>query len=105
MKGMDGFMSDGTAVNMGDPNSMRDQGQTRNAVYTGQIHFNESKSASRLPYRTFLKRDGPANNTYYSFGGSKMIADEAGKDRYFNPVLRDGEYKPLHHETIIYRKD
>ena len=25
-KGMDGFMSDGTAVNMGDPNSMRDQG-------------------------------------------------------------------------------
>ena len=26
MKGMEGFMSDSTAVNLGDPNSMRDQG-------------------------------------------------------------------------------
>lgn len=43
-KAMDGFMSDGTALNMGDPNSMRDQGQTRNAVYNGQIKFNESKA-------------------------------------------------------------
>ena len=35
LKGMQGFMSDGTALNMGDPNSMRDQGGTRNAVYNG----------------------------------------------------------------------
>ena len=41
---MEGFMSDGTAVNMGDPNSMRDQGSTRNAVYNGQIKFNEGKA-------------------------------------------------------------
>lgn len=44
VKGMPGYMSDGTAVNMGDPSSMRDQGQTRNAVYNGAIKFNESKS-------------------------------------------------------------
>ena len=49
-KNMEGFMSDGTAVNLCDPNSMRDQGQTRNAVYNGHIRFSEAKSASRLPY-------------------------------------------------------
>lgn len=51
MKSMEGFMNDGTALNMGDPNSMRDQGQTRNAVYNGGINFNASKSMSRLPYK------------------------------------------------------
>ena len=44
-------MSDGTALNVGDPNSMRDQGQTRNAVYNGQIKFDEKQAMKRSPYK------------------------------------------------------
>ena len=51
IKAMDGFMSDGTALNMGDPNSMRNQGPTRNAIYNGQIEFNEQKAMARSPYK------------------------------------------------------
>ena len=89
MKAMEGFMSDGTALNVGDPNSMRDQGNTRNAVYNGQIRFKESKSVQK-PYKQFLRRDGPSNNTFYSFGGSKQIRDETEQDDHLlNPVFRD----------------
>lgn len=35
----DGFISNGTAVNMSDPSSMRDQGITRNAVYVAEIDW------------------------------------------------------------------
>jgi len=94
MKGMPGFMSDGTALNMGDPNSMRDQGATRNAVYNGQIRFNKAKSLNRLPYSQFLRRDGASNNTFYSFGGSKFIRDETENDQHvLNPIFRDYDNK------------
>ena len=59
MKQMNGHVSDGTALNLGDPSSMRDQGGVRNCVYTGAVSFNESKSMERLPYKQFLRRDGP----------------------------------------------
>lgn len=50
VKGLKGYMSDGTAVNLGDPSSMRDQGSTRNCVYNGRISFNEAKSMQRTQY-------------------------------------------------------
>ena len=98
-------MSDGTAVNMGDPNSMRDQGQTRNAVYNGAIKFNASKSVSRLPYQQFLRRDGASNNTFYSFGGSKFIRDETEREHLLNPVFRDYDGKIVPQEPVVFRKD
>lgn len=73
-------MADGTAVNMGDPSSMRDQGQTRNAVYNGRITFSNSKSMNKLPYHQFLPRDGAQNNSFYAFGGSKMIREETERE-------------------------
>ena len=107
MKGMPGFMSDGTALNMGDPNSMRDQGTTRNAVYNGQIRFSSSKSMNRLPYRQFMRRDGPSNNTFYSFGGSKMIRDETERQEHvLNPIFRDYDCKVGTHDApVVFRKD
>lgn len=36
-KRLKGFISDSTAVNMGDPSSMTDQGMTRNAIYRIEI--------------------------------------------------------------------
>jgi hypothetical protein len=104
-KNMEGFMNDGTALNVGDPNSMRDQGSTRNAVYNGQIHFNESKSMHRLPYKQYLRRDGPSNNTFYSFGGSKMIREETERDHMLNPIFRDYNGKVIPQDCIVYRKD
>ena len=98
-------MSDGTALNLGDPNSMRDQGQTRNAVYNGHIRFNQSKSLNRLPYRQFLRRDGPSNNTFYSFGGSKAIRDETEQNHLLNPIFRDYDGKVVQRDVIVYRKD
>ena len=99
-------MSDSTALNMGDPSSMRDQGQTRNAVYNGKIKFNESKSMNRLPYQTFLRRDGPQNNTFYSFGGSKYIRDETDRSEHLlNPAFRDYDGNIVPREVIVYRKD
>ena len=59
LKQMQGHVSDGTALNLGDPSSMRDQGGVRNCVYRGAVTFNDSKSMERLPYRQFLRRDGP----------------------------------------------
>ena len=107
MKAMPGFMSDGTALNMGDPNSMRDQGTTRNAVYNGQIRFSSSKSMNRLPYRQFMRRDGPSNNTFYSFGGSKMIREETERQEHvLNPIFRDYDCKVGTHDApVIFRKD
>lgn len=97
-------MSDGTALNLGDPNSMRNQGDTRNAVYNGQIKFKQSKSVQK-PYKQFLRRDGPSNNTFYSFGGSKTIRDETEQDHLLNPVFRDYNGKVVQNDVIIYRKD
>lgn len=37
LKRLKGFISDSTAVNMGDPSSMTDQGMTRNAIYRIEI--------------------------------------------------------------------
>ena len=105
-KGMEGFMSDGTAVNMGDPNSMRDQGSTRNAVYNGRITYNSSKSMQRLPYKPYMRRDGPSNNTFYSFGGSKYIREETEKTHLLNPIFRDYDGKVVAQDNIVvYRKD
>ena len=37
VKQMGGYVSDGSAFNLGDPSSMRDQGMPRNCVYTATI--------------------------------------------------------------------
>ena len=99
-------MSDGTALNLGDPNSMRDQGQVRNAVYNGRIKFNESKSMQRLPYDQFLRRDGPQNQSFYSFGGKKFIRDETERDHLLNPLFRDydGKVGTARSEMVVYPK-
>ena len=106
MKQMNGHVSDGTALNLGDPSSMRDQGGVRNCVYRGTVSFNESKSMERLPYKQFMRRDGPMNNSFYSFGGAKFIRDETERDQHLlNPLFRDYDGKVNEQDCIIYRKD
>ena len=106
MKQMQGFVSDGTALNMGDPNSMRDQGQTRNAVYNGAIKYNSHKSERSVPYKTFLRRDGAQNQSFYSFGGSKMIREETeGRGHLLNPAFKDYDGKVVSRDVITYSKD
>ena len=105
IKLMEGFMNDGTVLNMGDPSSMRDQGQTRNAVYNGNIRFNESKSMNRLPYNQYMRRDGPQNNSFYSFGGQKYIREETNKkDHLLTPLFRDYDGAIVPREVIVYPK-
>ena len=58
---------------------MRDQGLTRNAIYSAKIvDYDESQSrfsslgkSGKLRYSEFLRRDGPTNNSFYTFGGRR----------------------------------
>jgi len=74
-------------MNLSDPNSMCDQGITRNAEYKSSIAWGQEPEGK--PYEAFLRRDGATNNTFYSFGGSKRLRDATrDKSSMVNPVLR-----------------
>lgn len=72
MKRLGGYVLDSTYMNASDPNSMRDAGMTRNAVYVAQIG-NPVQSATRTPKRSaydrFIIPTAKNDNTTYSFGG------------------------------------
>jgi len=49
---------------------------------------------NRTPYDQFLKRDGPTNVGFYSFGGAKSIRDETERtDHLLTPIFRDYDGK------------
>ena len=109
---MSGFVNDGTAINMGDPSSMRDQGSTRNCIYNAVIKtepdFVSSRGSLRSvqPYNTYMRRDGPTNNGFYSFGGSKPYRIEAQQGKHLlNPYLIDYDNNLRNREVITYSKD
>lgn len=60
-----------------------------------------------MPYKSFLRRDGASNNTFYSFGGSKFIRDETERSEHLlNPIFRDYDGKVvISPETVVFRKD
>ena len=67
-------MIDSTYVNASDPNSMRDLGQTRNAVYTWHAdNTRVSHSASKSYNKFLVPKTKPSNHTFYSFGGRSGI--------------------------------
>lgn len=98
-------MNDSTYLNASDPNSMRDQGHTRNAVYNVGIEDNpklHSKYLSSIAfsktqsdfssegYAEYLRRNGATNNTFYSFGGKSGIKETIkGSNPLINPVFTD----------------
>ena len=44
----------------------------------------------RRQYDQFLRRDGPSNLGFYSFGGQKYIRDETNRtDHLLTPLFRD----------------
>lgn len=85
LKRQEGYMNDGTALNASDPNSMRDQGSTRNAQYVVEIvqgpagnpdHWKSMYGGRQHAYNRFLPehRDKRVlNKTFYSFGGSQSL--------------------------------
>ena len=100
----DGFISNGSAVNMCDPSSMRDQGITRNAIYVAEIDW--SPDRKKKPYDTFMRRDGSTNNGFYSFGGSKAVRSaSAQKDLMINPYFKDFDGHVRDRQVIVYPKD
>jgi len=108
MKKMQGYMSDGTAINMGDPSSMRDQGQTRNAIYNVNITDRLTSSQSNFkskPYSEFLNRDAAANNCYYSFGGNRSVHAVVSGKGVYNPLLSAARFSQPASNSIVYRKD
>jgi hypothetical protein len=83
-------------MNAGDPNSMRDNGATRNCAYVAEIGdpfsktFSSLKSAGKLEYSGYLIPKGintQSNNTFYSFGGSKTIKKSRFEHEMVAPVL------------------
>lgn len=80
-------MNDSTYLNACDPNSMRDQGISRNAVYNADIvpirmldtKSSTFSSSTKKPYVQFLNRDGLINKTFYSFGGKRSMRKAAQK--------------------------
>lgn len=83
-------MNDGTALNASDPNSMRDQGMTRNAQYVVKIRRGETTyNGKQHAYNRFLPehRDQRLlNKTFYSFGGSGSL-EKAKKMSKDNPYM------------------
>lgn len=78
-------MLDSTYVNASDPNSMRDQGQVRNAVYSFQVEQFKPRPKGDY-YRQLVPKDKPSNNSFYSFGGKSTIK-QVVKSEIVNPVL------------------
>ena len=63
-----GFMNEGTYSNACDPNSMKDQGNTRNAVYNIVMEGHPPIHASS--YSKALLSPEKLNKSFYSFGGN-----------------------------------
>ena len=68
----------------------------RNCIYTAIVKtepdFGSTRGSSfgARSYHSFLRRDGPTNNGFYSFGGNKHIRTEAKQGRHMlNPVFTD----------------
>ena len=89
-------MLDSSYMNAGDPNSMRDNGATRNCAYIAQIGepfsktFSHLRSTSKPDYSGYLipkSINTQTNNTFYSFGGSKMINNVRFDNEMVAPVL------------------
>jgi hypothetical protein len=61
-------MNDGTGYNPSDPNSMLDQGLTRNSIYN--ISLNGVPDVRNSVYSKALDVHNPGllNNSFYSFG-------------------------------------
>ena len=61
-------MSDATHSNPSDPNSMFDQGETRNAVYNVNFQGLPDGTAASYSKALGVHNKGSHNNTFYSFG-------------------------------------
>lgn len=79
-------MIDSTYVNAADPNSMRDLGQVRNAVYTWGTGAHESKRQSASYSKFLVPKNKPTNHTFYSFGG-KSTMNEFRDNEVVAPAL------------------
>lgn len=79
-------MIDSSYVNASDPNSMRDLGMTRNAVYNWTIkdRFKNSKSKSYQKY--LIPKGKPTNQSFYGFGGKSQI-NEFIQNEVISPQL------------------
>merc|ERR1711990_481249 len=62
------FMSDATALNPSDPNSMFDQGETRNCVYNMEFFGLPDGTVPSYSNALNVHDKGKQNNTFYSFG-------------------------------------
>lgn len=89
-------MLDSTYLNAGNPNSMKDNGATRNCAYIAEIGECHSKvnshlkSAGKPEYSGYLIQKGintQTNNVFYSFGGSKSIKNPRVDHEMVAPVL------------------
>jgi hypothetical protein len=80
-------MNDSTHLNPSDPNSMFDQGETRNCVYN--MLFNNQPDGSNTVYSKALGVHdlGQQNNTFYSFGAKfTNISDHFAENGYKTPT-------------------
>jgi len=55
-------MSDSTALNLSDPNSMRDQGMTRNAQYV--VEINQGPAGNPNHWKSMYGGQPPAYNRF-----------------------------------------
>lgn len=87
-------MNDATHYNASDPNSMMDQGETRNAVYN--IKLSGIPDGNRPTYSKALGVHDPGvlNNTFYSFGAQhtnirQNVMDTPQKCNALNRTITD----------------
>lgn len=72
-------MNDGTGYNPSDPNSMLDQGGTRNSVYNLRIQGVPDIKDTRYSKALDINNPGKTNNTFYAFGAQHTNIKETLK--------------------------
>lgn len=106
-----GFMNDSTYMNASDPNSMKDQGGTRNAVYN--VRLDGVPSINDTAYSKAIGVNNPevTNNTFYAFGAkhtnirSHLAPEVAARQRSIpqtaaNAKLLDKKFRDVKMNTL-----
>lgn len=92
---------------MSNPNTMIDQGQTRNAIYSVEISDfdNQQDLARSMAYIQFLHRDNSKNHNVYSFGGRSTVKSVIPKKGMHNDFLESTASSIPKSDYIVYFKD
>jgi len=100
MKHSLGFMNDSSYKNASDPNSMIDQGVTRNAVYNVDLTDVPNINSSVYSKSLNIHNQEVLNRSFYSFGGKHTNIRNQFMGHSQSAKLLDKQFKDINQATI-----